>query len=466
MDSYYGNNNVRDRLIEFAGGFDGSGFTCAYFSQCDAEIYAEEALRHSTDLDWFLEQGKEVARSLCDSESLLVHLDVEYVNFDSPTEAFTDPVRAFEIQQPVVNVIEEVLLKWGVTPLHILTGQGHHFVWRIPHGSSPEKTLKKLAPKSAWMVRAYERSCHRAEIAGCRDLVRPFTGLGMVMEFFANEVKRIASERTPVPIDTTAVISGPWEYGKPREIVSLDISEYGDPIHSRMIRMPFTRYMKSQRTWINGLLDHSHPLPEMFVLPLHEMNVHQALEIRQDEEAVVDLAKRASVHIPDESAGMSRLISDYMNSPLRDFHNTFYEEKQHPREHWGETYAQKEVFHLPPCVRDIVENPNDLLLKPAGMQMVVRSLLAEGWHPRHISGFIRYKFSDPTACWEDSWDYYDPGLRAEYYTRLFAGQVATGVDRLIDYNCTSSQEKGMCRNAGGGCSLATFYNNLTNQYHD
>jgi len=157
-----------------------------------------------------------------------------------------------------------------------------------------------------------------------------------------------------------------------------------------------------------------------------------------------------------------------MASPLREFHDTFYRVKQHPRKQWGETYARKDIFHLPPCVRIILENPNDLLLKPAGMQMVVRSLLAEGWHPRHISGFIRFRFSDPAASWGDIWDHYDPGLRAEFYTRMFAGQVATGIDRLIDYNCTSSQEKGMCQNAGSGCSLAHFYDKLkpTIRHHD
>jgi hypothetical protein len=30
------------------------------------------------------------------------------------------------------------------------------------------------------------------------------------------------------------------------------------------------------------------------------------------------------------------------------------------------------------------------------------------------------------------------------YTRLFVGQLATGVDQLVDFNCRSMQEKGFC----------------------
>lgn len=460
MDEYYEDENVRERLIEYAGGFNDSGPTCAYFSQCDGDFHSEEAIRHSSDLDWFLEEGKEVARSICDSESLLVHLDVEYVNFDSPIRVFTDPGRAFEIQQPVIDVIEEVLLKWGITPLHLVTGQGHHFVWSVPRHSAPERALARLAPAQEWMKKAYRRTTCRIETANCTTWLRPFTGLGMVMEYFANEVKKIASERTPVTVDTTAVISGPRALGKAREIISLDISEYGDPIHTRMIRMPFSRYMKQQRTWISGLFDRQHRHSDMFVLPLHEMGIREAIAIRQNEKAVKDLAKRASVRIPDGSQGMNRLLSEYLASPLRKFHEKYYEEKQHPEERWRDTYARTDLSSLPSCVRWIIENPNDSLLKPAGIQMVVRSLLAEGWHPRHIAGFITFRFHDPTANWGDAWIHYDPGVRAEFYTRLFAGQVATGIDKLIDYNCISSKEKDLCRSSGENCSLASLCEKL------
>ncbi len=47
------------------------------------------------------------------AESLLLHLDVEYVNFDSPAEALINPQRAFELQDPVVKAIQSQLDSWA-----------------------------------------------------------------------------------------------------------------------------------------------------------------------------------------------------------------------------------------------------------------------------------------------------------------------------------------------------------------
>jgi len=119
---------------------------------------------------------------------------------------------------------------------------------------------------------------------------------------------------------------------------------------------------------------------------------------------------------------------------------------------------------LPPCVRHIAVWPNDLLLKPAGMQLMTRCLLAARWHPRHIAGFIRSKFENPAFNWGVDWNDYVPAIRADFYTRLFAGQIATGLDRLIDLNCTSTREKGFCfPPASGSCCLEPVRQTLLQQ---
>jgi hypothetical protein len=47
-----------------------------------------------------------------------------------------------------------------------------------------------------------------------------------------------------------------------------------------------------------------------------------------------------------------------------------------------------------------------------------------------------------------------PAIRADFYTRLFASLHATGLDPLIDLNCTSTRDKGFCfPPASGSCSL-------------
>jgi hypothetical protein len=83
--------------------------------------------------------------------SLIVDLDIEYVNFDNPAEAFLEPERVFDIQAPVV---EELLLKFGMVSLHCLSGRGHHFVWRIRQDSATCDWLARLGriPPSLWEI--------------------------------------------------------------------------------------------------------------------------------------------------------------------------------------------------------------------------------------------------------------------------------------------------------------------------
>jgi hypothetical protein len=254
-------------------------------------------------------------------------------------------------------------------------------------------------------------------------------------------------------VEITAVSVGPGVRHR-REMISIDISEYGDPLHTRMIRLPFTNYLKPWATGLAHLLGVEDEIPSFRAIPLYEMDVRQAIKVRQVEEEVLDLAGRACVRIPEQSDGTAHLIEDYLGSRLRAFHEHFYSARHDPRESWPVTYGRTPLDALPPCAAHILSWPNDLLLRPAGIQLVARCLFAAGWHPRHIAGLIRSKYEDHAPGWDVDWSVYEPGTRADFYTSVFAGLVATGVDRLVDFNCTSTQEKGFCfQPQGANCSL-------------
>ena len=81
-----------------------------------------------------------------------------------------------------------------------------------------------------------------------------------------------------------------------------------------------------------------------------------------------------------------------------------------------------------------MRHPNDLLLRPVGMKSVTQALMQRGWHPRHIAGLIRSKFERDYG-WGEEWKDYSPALRADYYTRIFAGagiSVATEAAEIRD----------------------------------
>lgn len=443
MPSIYADPAVRSRLIEFLGGDSLDHATAAYVTQSDGCQFDRCRLRPPGDLDYFLSNDLDIARSLADSASVLLHLDVEYVNFDSPAEAYLDPWRTFDLQEPVVHVIETLLLQWGIRPLHLITGQGHHFVWRIARASELAGRIAALCPAPELLDDCEKRVPPGLDALIDREAHRAFAAISLLMEYVAHRVKEAAAPLSKFPVQITAVHVGPC-VTKQREIISIDISEYGDPLHTRMVRMPFTNYLKP---WVNGLvrlLGIEGDIPAFRAIPLHEIDIRQAIKVRQVDADVLDLAHRACVRIPEQPDGTERLLTEYLASPLRRFHVDFYSVQHDAKERWHETYDRTPMEMFLPCVRHIVEWPNDLLLKPAGMQLVTRCLLAAGWHPRHIAGFIRSKFENPAFHWGVDWGDYSPAIRADFYTRLFAGLYATGLDSLIDLNCTSTREKGFC----------------------
>jgi sugar phosphate isomerase/epimerase len=465
MPAVYANPVVRQRLVEFLGGDTLPQATAVYLTQSDGCQFDPRLLRSPEELYHFLSSDRDIARSLADTASLLFHLDVEYVNFDSPAEAFLNPARIFELQEPAVHVIEGLLVEWGIKPLHMITGQGHHFVWRIRRGTALANSIAALCPAPELLAECEQRVPYELRALIDHDAHRSFAAISLLMEYVAHRVKDAAEALSECPVEITAVHVGA-EAAAQREIISIDISEYGDPLQTRMVRMPFTNYRKP---WLNGFAQ-AHGLEGKLLpirmIPLHEIDIQQALQVRQVDADVIDLAHRASVRIPEQAEGTARLLEDYLTSHLRRFHQRFYADQHDAKQRWHETYDRTPIHVFPACARHVVTWPNDLLLKPAGMQLVTRCLLAAGWHPRHIAGFIRSKFENPNFNWGVNWADYVPAIRADFYTRLFAGLYDTGLDRLIDFNCTSTREKGFCfPPAEGGCSLEPFLHTLTAAKH-
>ncbi|MDF1813888.1 MAG: hypothetical protein P1V20_16925, partial [Verrucomicrobiales bacterium] len=434
------------RVIEYLGGDSLENTTCSFIASCDSKDPRKIRKHPLDELDYLLDEGTSLARSLEDSESVLMHLDIEYVNFDDPASPFTDPWHAFSIQQPVVNVIEELLVKWGIRPLHLITGRGHHFVWRVPKGSASERELADLV-----IPNQTEPGVSPAEIV--------FDGTTLIMEYFANEIRSLSTTRCEIPVEMTAVHVGPGRKGI-REMVSIDISEYGDPLSSRMIRIPFTAYRKP---WMSGMISEmglEGQIGHFVTLPLHEMDAIQCIKCRQDIHDIASLAKCASVIIPDQESGTRRLIQAYRNSTLRQIHAEYYEDALLTEDQIYQLYGDSCLSDVPGCVVHAFLFPNEILLKPAMMQLVTRCLLANGMRSRHIAGVIAAKFSNPCYNWGSAWENYSPQRRAEFYVRLFSSQIALGNDPLIDFNCMSQQEKGFCWPSGSDCNLNPWYRKL------
>ncbi len=460
---YYRNPDVRARIVEFLGGDVQRKPTCCYVAGGDLQKARLHQHYGVGAMESLFNAGSEICRSLWDETSLLVDFDVEYVNFDHAAEAFLEPERAFEIQEPVAQTIEGGLREYGIPALHLLSGRGHHFVWRIERNSHAFQHLVQRArgPQSLW--KAGKEIQQPDGNSFPEELARAFAGLGLVMEFFAHKIKEVAAPLTPVPVELTAVEVGPSEHG--REMVSIDISEYGDPLYSRVLRAPFSIYLKPwQQHWAFGAHE-LEELPPLVVVPLEKISWREGIPLMRDFDAVEELARNSTTKIPDAGDGMQRLIGDYEKSDVAKFHESFYSQEPHSQDEWPETYDRLSLDILPACVRVVLERPNDLLLRPASIRRLVRVMLALGWHPRHIAGLITSKFARPFG-WTQ-FEGCDPATRADFYTRVFAGLFATGRDDLVDFNCVSAQEQKMCPVSNCGFNLVDFQKSaLERRAHD
>jgi hypothetical protein len=451
VKDYYANPAVRRRIIEYLGGDTPETATCIYLTRCDVESFATVDRKKPADLAYFLDNNLDLGRSLLDRRGAVAHLDIEYVNFDFSAEAYLDPERSFHLQEPVITGIKEFLAGYGIEYLHSISGRGHHFVWQV---LEPTAAFKKLAA----LPFAGTPECHNTfnfndneTVLIPHRFVDAFAGMGLLMDFIALRVKERTAARCELPVALTAVEAGPGRRG--REIISIDISEYGDCPTIRMIRVPFSIYLKPLVKDIGLGPAGADAAKAMVMIPAESMGAAEIIEVMRDPRRAAELARHTSVRIPEtSSSAMEELIDAYLDSELRQFHQWFYSQEHEPHEQWPRTYDRTPLDMLPFCVREILDNPNDLLLIPGYIQMVVRSMLALGWHPRHIAGLIRSKYERDYG-WGWYWLTYDAASRADFYTRIFAGQFVTGVDDLVDFNCLSTQEKQLCFLPGEHCTL-------------
>jgi hypothetical protein len=259
-------------------------------------------------------------------------------------------------------------------------------------------------------------------------------GLTLVLEYLAHAVLRHAAQHTLIPVVVNGTPVGSGLVG--RECVSLDFSHGGDPLDVRHIRMAFSAYQwHLARPDIFGEAAAMHP--PLATVPRHQRSLTAFLLAGRDLESARRIARRSAVVVPDVSRGVERAIDHYRRSLLARFHAGFIA---------GRAAAEPVPAvpnDLPPCITQPLLRPNDLLLKPEFIQNLVRGLLARGWNASQIAALVEREYRRDHG-WGDRWARLDARTRADFDVRVFAGLVTEGVDQLIDFNCTSSQEKHMC----------------------
>ena len=375
--NHYANSAVRARIAEFLGvGCQGSNPTAIGFATSGEPAQLPALPRSFAELSASLRHNQEIFRSLWDRESLLADLEIGYVNFDDPALSYTDYPRTFALQEPVRREIQRVLLGFGIAPLHLLSGRGHHFLWRIRRDSESFARLANLGRMAPSLRDRYDKRSSPGGERVDHTLGNAFVGLGRIMEYFAAEIKKRAAPILRLPIELSAFEVGPGERG--REMISFDISQHADPLYARFTRVAYSRHLRTSEQ-LGPVTDETTSSPRpLFVIPLYEMSVEEAVTVMHDIEAVAALASYAPAKIPDCSHGTGNLLNSYLSSELAKFHCDFYAGEPEPPDRWLETYDRIDLDQLPPCVRFLLLNPNDVLLRPSSMRRVALTLLSLG----------------------------------------------------------------------------------------
>jgi hypothetical protein len=443
IEQYYDDPLVRARIGEYLGASGtGSPATAAYVASLNLQspqpIMWENATRRpASDLAAAWVAESDIARSLLDRDSLVFMFELDYLNPDRPAEPFIHPDEVLRKLEPAYQASRTVVESFGLWPYTLVTGRGYHFTGRIPLGAAVVDALAAIAPGTpAWVDTEGRRSPPGLSNAVSPRAAKAWTGLGCLVEYLAHLVLgHEYGSKIPLVFNGTPVGTGVAG----RECVSLDFSFAGDPLDVRYIRCAFSTYQWHRfRPDMFGAVTAATVAP-LAAVPRGHRSLEAVLRAGRTLDAACLAARRGSAILPDLSAGVERLLGDYLVSPLAEFHRHYYGELRS-----AGAPGERSSSRLPPCGLAILAQPNDFLLKPGHIQHLVRLLLARGWSAAQAACLVRAAY-EADHQWGNRWQVrMDAASRAEFDVRVFAGLVSTGADRLIDFNCVSAQEKDIC----------------------
>jgi hypothetical protein len=438
---YYEAPAVRRAILEYCGATDSSPATTAYVCGLDAQcgllpLWDRSTCLPPADIAVLWGRGADISRALWDREHLILLLDIDYQNIDSPGEPYLRPAEVFFKLEPIYRAAVRVFTRYGLPPRPIMTGRGYQFTGRIPLGDPTAARLAALAPGvPVWHVGVEQRRRAGVDAPLSSEHARSSMGLGLVTEYLAHRVLAEAQPDSRVPVVFNGTHVGAGVVG--RECASIDFSHVGDPLDIRHMRVAFSTYQWHRlRPDIFGEVAASRPT--ITAIPRVRESLVTMLAGGHGLDTGARAATRSADLLPDVTAGVAALADEYADGALAVFHRHFYVRRRDP------SPIDPAVFDgLPACLQAPLATPNDLLLRPEYVQHLVRGLMARGCEPAAIAGLVQRQYESDHG-WGDRWQWMHPATRAEFEVRVFAGMIATGLDQLIDLNCVSAQEKDLC----------------------
>ncbi|MFQ3676049.1 MAG: hypothetical protein SNJ64_05855 [Endomicrobiia bacterium] len=458
IPNYYKNRTVKQRIAEYCGseeGLDTQKFSCEYLVGVKEKISCNNFFLavENEKFSWLLKTGADIFRSVWDKKATLFVLDFEYYNTKYIAEPFFNPQEVYFKLEEIYQRIKKIYHQYKINYISIQTGQGYHFVFKLPYDNPLHDKLISLSEIEFSLKGKYSITTPRRGKIISKDSAYGFHNAGRILEFFTHILLQNLSDYKGLP-----VMLGDVSVGNNKEAISIDLSMYGDPIYLRDIRIPFSSYQK-HKIYPKFKTSTQHIKP-FIVLPRETNGVEhftykELLSIRSVAKKVIEYSSNIHCAIPSVEKSFELVLSDYQNSALYKIHKNFDSVEQDNPNIWYKTYDRFDVNILPLCVSHCLIEPNDHLLKPTNLQTLTRVLLKLGWHPKHIAGLVRSKY-ERNYGWGGEWFKYDASSRANFYVRIYSDLVLSGIDKKEDLNCVSHQEKGYCFKPNCGFNLQNY----------
>ena len=459
--SYYRSGCVRGRMDDYCNFSTKKQPSCEYlvgFGETLKRIgYQRPIMVVPTDrMDELIDVGLDLFRSVWDREGTLSILDIEYFSLDSLAPLYTDQVRYFEIMEPTFRAITDLFDEYGIPHLNNNTPSGYHFESKLPFATRAHGKLEKIGFLEETLKSQYaslpesDGKCTRRMTDAA---ALGYSAIGRLMEFFCHRVMLAARAHSELPI--TIADTAPGTTARGREGISLDITQYGDNLNMRSIRLAYSGHQK-HKVYVNRVgMEVANGTPIYACVPRGKLGIEEIYDVRRSLESAREYAETVPAAIPRASRGWSRLVDDYRASPLFAFHRQFDSIRHEPRRRWDQTYLNLELKRMPACVAMPLMNANPWLLMPTNILTVCRYFFSLGWHPKHIAGLLKAYYSQG-PFWSIDWQHYNVEVRANFWARVYCGMIAMGVDTLDDFDCGAQAEKEFCPKPLCGHDLAEY----------
>lgn len=369
----------------------------------------------------------ELSQSLWQNKRVLFFFDIEYFNNYDQGVVLLDQKAILDTVEPVYSLVREILLSFGIDHMATLSGRGYNFISSVPDNSPLYSELVKVGGKrEPTLIKKQKGSAFKRRRSVPVDAELSFKGALRLVLFLAGLIF-MEARKTPdlLPVEMSDI---------GREGISLDLTMLTRSVDTSSCAVAGSPYIKFHfQKGVAPKIVYNTPIPIRLIRARGERenfsDVDSLIKVRNNYHRALDHFSDQTGHIPDGSSGIARLLDCYKKSPMAYFHNLMDSEEHEPYENWPKTYRNyDEICEQFPHLTDIIYNPNPALLSPYYLNRLINDFMDEGWHPKHVGGFIRSVYEDGLlGSWGNRFYKYDAGKWANGWVEILGGQRYFGL---------------------------------------